>query len=140
MKNGWKYLAKTIYERGDAIGWGLPALAGIQKQRLHTLFYITGDSRKKGANMKNTQHYKILDFFKTHKYITPMDAFRHLGITKLATRISEMKRMGYLFAQEMIETVNRDLETVRVMRYEFVGRIDNGEFVPAKEVLERLAA
>lgn len=119
---------------------GIARACGDPKQSLHTLFYITGDSRKKGANMKNTQHYKILDFFKTHKYITPMDAFKYLGITKLATRISEMKRMGYLFAQEMIEVANRDGASVRVMRYEFVGRIDNGEFVPAKEVLERLAA
>lgn len=119
---------------------GIARACGDPKQSLHTLFYITGDSRKKGANMKNTQYYKILDFFKTHKYITPMDAFRFLGITKLATRISEMKRMGYLFAQEMIEVANRDGASVRVMQYEFVGRIDNGEFMPAKEVLERLAA
>ena len=117
-----------------------PRLRGSKKQRLHTLFYITGDSRKKGANMKNTQHYKILDFFKTHKYITPMDAFRYLGITKLATRISEMKRMGYLFAQEMIEVSNRDGASVRVMQYELMGRISDGTFLTAKEVLERMAA
>ena len=37
------------------------------------------------------QHFSILQYVRTHKYITPMIAFRELGITKLATRISEME-------------------------------------------------
>ena len=49
MKNGWKYLAKTIYERGDAIGWGLPALAGIQKTEVaHVVLYHRGFPQERG--------------------------------------------------------------------------------------------
>lgn len=48
MKNGWKYLAKTIYERGDAIGWGLPALAGIQNRVCTRCFISQGIPARKG--------------------------------------------------------------------------------------------
>ena len=119
---------------------GIARACGDPKQSLHTLFYITGDSRKKGANMKSTQHEEILKYFKSHKTITPMEAFSHLGITKLATRVSEMKRSGYVFKQEMIEVQNRHGATVRVMQYELMGRISDGTFLTAKEVLERMAA
>ena len=90
--------------------------------------------------MKETQYEKILKYFKHHKTITPMEAFLHLGITKLATRISEMKRAGYLFAQNMIEVENRDGAKVKVMQYKLVGRIHDDRFVPANEIFERLAA
>ena len=46
-----------------------------------------------------------------------MEAFRDLGITKLATRISEMKRKGYEFEQSFEESRNRYGESVRFMRY-----------------------
>ncbi len=44
-----------------------------------------------------TQKDRILDFIKKHGSITPMDAYFHLGITKLATRVSEMRRDGIEF-------------------------------------------
>lgn len=90
--------------------------------------------------MRNTQHKEILKYFKSHKTITPMEAFSHLGITKLATRVSEMKRNGYVFKQEMIEVENRHGATVRVMQYTLKGRICDGTFLTTKEVLERVAA
>ena len=113
-----------------------------KKKLLHTLFYITWDSHRKGHEMKkNTQHIRILIYFETHKFITQLDAYRDLGITKLATRISELKQMGYLFDQEMIEVENRYGETTRVMQYSFVGRmVDLDTFIPAREVLKALAA
>lgn len=45
------------------------------------------------------QQKMVLDYIKNNGSITPMDAFYHLAITKLATRISELKRQGYKFAQ-----------------------------------------
>ncbi len=41
-----------------------------------------------------TQHDRIVDFMQKHGTITQADASAELGITKLATRISEMKRNG----------------------------------------------
>lgn len=42
---------------------------------------------------KETQYTKIYNFVKANGSITPMQAYE-LGITKLATRISEMTRSG----------------------------------------------
>lgn len=39
-----------------------------------------------------SQHDLIVEYFKHNHSITPMEAFEQLGITKLATRISEMKQ------------------------------------------------
>lgn len=66
-----------------------------------------------------TQHGKILQYLNDHPSgITPMDAFIDLGITKLATRISELIRMGYDDIEKIPETrINAYGETKRYMRY-----------------------
>lgn len=65
---------------------------------------------------KETQRTKIIDYMKRHDGITPLDAIRAIGCTKLATRISELKDKGYIFEQEMTEVATRDGST-RVMKY-----------------------
>ena len=67
--------------------------------------------------MKETQHDRIINYLKAFGNITPMEAFMDLGITKLATRVSEMRRLGFEFDQEMEESTNRYGEIVRYMRY-----------------------
>ena len=67
--------------------------------------------------MKETQHDRIINYLKAFGSITPMEAFMDLGITKLATRVSEMRRLGFEFDQEMEESTNRYGEIVRYMRY-----------------------
>lgn len=64
-----------------------------------------------------TQHEQILIYIRMHGSITPMDAFTDLGITKLATRISEMKREGVEFEQDFESRENRFGERVHYMRY-----------------------
>lgn len=66
---------------------------------------------------KESQQEKIVKYLNSHATMTAMDAIRAFGCTKLATRISELKRKGYLFEQEMIEVVNSDGSTSRVMSY-----------------------
>ena len=66
---------------------------------------------------KKSQQALIIDYLIWNEWITPLDAFVQLGITKLATRISELKRRGIVFDQKMIEVKNRRGETVRVMAY-----------------------
>jgi hypothetical protein len=46
-----------------------------------------------------------------------MEAFADLGITKLATRISEMKRDGLNFKIESVKTKNRFGKSVRFAKY-----------------------
>ena len=67
--------------------------------------------------MKETQHDRIINYLKAFGSITPMEAFMDLGITKLATRVSEMRRLGFEFEQKMEESTNRYGEIVRYMRY-----------------------
>lgn len=54
-----------------------------------------------------TQHEAIRQYINDFGSITPLEAFMDLGITKLATRISEMRKKGETFRIEMIPTVTR---------------------------------
>ena len=63
-----------------------------------------------------TQHEEILQYIDENGSITPMDAWE-LGITKLATRISEMRRMGYAFTKTLESRKNRHGKTCHFMRY-----------------------
>lgn len=74
------------------------------------------------------QHDLILNYLKRFKTITPYEAFKDLGITKLATRISEMKQNGYQFADVWVDDVNRFGENVRYKRYSLIRRKDWSEY------------
>ena len=64
-----------------------------------------------------TQHKLILAHMDTYGSITPMEAFGEYGITKLATRISELRRLGVDISGEMMEGTNRFGKPIRFMRY-----------------------
>ena len=64
-----------------------------------------------------TQHEQILTYIRTFGSISPMEAFADLGITKLATRVSEMRKEGISFIKEPITTKNRFGKSVIFMRY-----------------------
>lgn len=64
-----------------------------------------------------SQHDRILKYIDDFGSISPNEAFRDLGITKLATRISEMRRDGLDFSQKMEFSKNRYGEKVHYMRY-----------------------
>ena len=49
--------------------------------------------------------------------ISPMEAFSDLNITKLSTRISEMKVLGIQFDQAFEDRTNRRGKKVHYMRY-----------------------
>lgn len=63
------------------------------------------------------QQIDILVYIYRFGSISPMEAFADLGITKLSTRISEMKMMGIQFAQDYESRTNRIGKQVRFMRY-----------------------
>lgn len=64
-----------------------------------------------------TQHEKIMRYLKERGSISPMEAFQNLGITKLSTRISEMRKSGIQFVKTYVTGKNRDGETDHYMRY-----------------------
>ena len=64
-----------------------------------------------------TQHERILAYIDRFGSISPAEAFADLGITKLATRISEMIRKGEKITKRMETNRNRFDEPVHYMRY-----------------------
>lgn len=68
---------------------------------------------------KTTQIKKIVDFFKTHSWITQRDA-DFLGIKRLASRIWDMKQLGFVFIDEYIKVENADGTISYVKRYSIV--------------------
>ena len=64
-----------------------------------------------------TQSERIINYIEQFGSISPMEAFMDLGITKLATRVSEMKKEGIEFEQEYVSSKNRFGEPVWYMRY-----------------------
>lgn len=66
-----------------------------------------------------TQKELVLQYIEDFGSITPMEAFGDLGITKLATRISEMRKEGKEFKIDMVKRKNRYGKPVRFARYSF---------------------
>lgn len=63
------------------------------------------------------QQMDILCYIFDFGSISPMEAFTDLGITKLSTRISEMKVLGIQFDQAYEGRENRYGKIVYFMRY-----------------------
>ena len=64
-----------------------------------------------------TQCEQIIEYLNQFGSITPMEAFADLGITKLATRVSEMRKDGREFKIETVKSTNRFGKTVRYAKY-----------------------
>ena len=76
-------------------------------------FSLTAEQFEKLTN----QQYQILWYIVTFGSISPMEAFSDLGVTKLSTRVSEMKVLGIQFDQDFEGLENRFGKKVRFMRY-----------------------
>ena len=63
-----------------------------------------------------TQSERIIRYMQDFGSITPMDAFR-MGITKLATRVSEMRRDGIQIEDDWVKDKNQFGEPVRFKKY-----------------------
>ena len=64
-----------------------------------------------------SQYEMILNYIDQFGSISPMEAFMDLGITKLSTRISEMRKAGYEFSKAMESRENRFGKVCHYMRY-----------------------
>ena len=71
--------------------------------------------------MKKTQNQQILRHLKTHKKgINPMQALEKFGCMRLASRISDIRHMGYEISKEMIAVRNRDGSICYVANYKLM--------------------
>lgn len=67
--------------------------------------------------MKINQRQRIINYIREFGSITSKDAYNYLGITQLATRIKELKELGYEFRTEWESSKNRFKEPVSFKRY-----------------------
>lgn len=66
---------------------------------------------------KPSQNQRIIEYINEFGSITQFEALRDLGVMRLASRISDLKRLGYPVESEMVSVVNRYGEECRVKRY-----------------------
>lgn len=68
-------------------------------------------------NSNRTQNQRILDYFDSHGSITQLEALNELGIMRLASRISDLRKRGYMIESKAVVVHNRYGEKCRVKRY-----------------------
>ena len=66
---------------------------------------------------KPTQNERIIAYMNRYGSITQFDALRDLGVMRLASRISDLRRLGYPIKSTVEKVVNRFGEECRIKRY-----------------------
>lgn len=66
-----------------------------------------------------TQCEKVKQYIEMFGSITPLEAFRDLGIMRLGARIWDLEHAGVEFEHETVEVTNRLGEPCHVTRYRF---------------------
>lgn len=71
----------------------------------------------KEENSKPTQAQRVLDYIREFGSITQLEALRDLGVMRLASRVSDLRREGYNIVGKREAVVNRYEETCYIKRY-----------------------
>lgn len=66
---------------------------------------------------RTTQEERVLEYMQRFGYITTLDAFNDLGITRLSAKIFNLRKAGYEIPDETIKVKNRFGEEVHVKKY-----------------------
>lgn len=69
------------------------------------------------THSKPTQNQRILEYMDEFGSITQLSALRDLGVMRLASRISDLKRKGYLITSDIETVTNRYGEKCHIKRY-----------------------
>lgn len=64
-----------------------------------------------------TQNERILDYIAENGSITQLEALTELGVMRLASRISDLKRKGYDIKSENVTVKNRFDEKCVIKKY-----------------------
>ena len=76
--------------------------------------------------MKITQCEMIEDYLDEWGSITPLEALRDLGVYRLASRISDLKKQGHKIKSEMVSVATRNGGRKHIARYSWAD--DNVKF------------
>jgi len=74
----------------------------------------------------NNQSQRIVGWFKENKSLTSADAWKELGIMRLASRIHDLTNQGYIFEKNRKRVYNKWNERCSIMEYCLV-ESDNGQ-------------
>ena len=66
---------------------------------------------------KPTQNERIIDYINQFGSITQLEALQDLGVMRLASRISDLRRLGYPIIDKTETVKNRFQETCHIKRY-----------------------
>ena len=66
---------------------------------------------------KPTQNDRIIEYIDQFGSITQLEALRDLGVMRLASRISDLRRLGYPIISDIETVKNRYGEKCHVKRY-----------------------
>ena len=66
---------------------------------------------------KPTQNERIIDYIQKFGSITQLQALQDLGVMRLASRMSDLKRLGYPIDSEMQTVKNRFGEDCHIKAY-----------------------
>ena len=66
---------------------------------------------------KPTQNQRILDYIRDFGSITQLDALKDLGVMRLASRISDLRKQGYSIVSKSEPVANRYGEICHIKRY-----------------------
>lgn len=69
---------------------------------------------------KATQAQRVLDYMDTFGGITQLEALKDLGVMRLASRISDLKKQGYPITSDVVAVKNRFDEDCYIKRYKLV--------------------
>lgn len=73
------------------------------------------------SNSKPTQAERVLAYIEKFGSITQYEALQDLGVMRLASRISELKKNGYPIQSEVVSVKNRFEEDCYIKRYSLGG-------------------
>lgn len=68
-------------------------------------------------NSNPIQRQRLLAYMQIHGGITQYEALERLSILRLASRISEIKKLGYPVKSQRVTVINKYGEKCRVSRY-----------------------
>ena len=70
---------------------------------------------------KATQAERVLDYIEQFGSITQLEALQDLGVMRLASRISDLKKLGYPITSNVEAVKNRYGENCYIKRYSLRG-------------------
>ncbi len=68
-----------------------------------------------------TQADRVLDYMEKFGSITQLEALKDLGVMRLASRISDLKKLGYPIKSDVETVKNRFDENCYIKRYSLAG-------------------